>query len=115
MFQLTQLDNNPNQQITMILEDNTRVIFNFEYKPNQLGWFFGVRYGENINYQNIRLTTAYNLLRAYRNYLPFGLRVDTDDNQEPTDLTDFLTGYAKVYLLTKDDVIAVEANYYAKV
>lgn len=114
MFQITQFDNNPNQKITMKLEDNTNVIFTFEYKPNQMGWFFGIKYGE-INYQNIRLVTAYNLLRAYRNYLPFGLRVDTDDNEEPTDITDFSTGYAKAYLLTKDDVIAVEANYYAKI
>ena len=115
MFQITQLDNNPRQEITMLLEDNTRVVFSFEYKPNQMSWFFGVKYGENINYQNIRLTTAYNLLRAYRNYMPFGLRVDTADTEEPTDLNDFITGYAKVYLLNKKDIETVEANFYAKV
>lgn len=114
MYQITTLDNNPKQEITMILDNQERVTFNFEYKQNQLGWFFGIKYG-NYNYQNIRLVTAYNLLRAYRNYLPFGLRVDTPDMGEPTDLTDFSTGYAKVYLLTKEDVQTVERNFYAKI
>lgn len=114
MYQFTSLSESPKQEITMILDDGSRVVFNFEYKSNQMGWFFGFQY-ENINYQNIRLTTSYNILRAYRNYLPFGLRCDTVDMEEPTDITDFITNYAKVYLLTKEDVQAIEGNYYAKV
>lgn len=114
MYQITSLSADAKQQITMILDDESRVTFNFEYKSNQMGWFFGFQYG-NYNYQNIRLTTAYNLLRAYRNYLPFGLRVDTVDLGEPTDITDFVSGYASVYVLTKSDVQTVEGNYYVKV
>ena len=114
MLRLTSLGKEPKQKITMLLDDNSRVVFNFEYKPNQLGWFFGFQYGD-INYQNIRLTTSYNILRAYRNYLPFGLRCDTPDMEEPLDIEDFVTGYASVYLLTKADVEAIEGNYYVKV
>lgn len=114
MLQLTSLGNEAKQKITMLLDDNSRVVFTFEYKPNQLGWFFGFQYGD-INYQNIRLTTSYNILRAYRNYLPFGLRCDTPDMEEPLDIDDFVNGYASVYLLTKADVEAIEGNYYVKV
>lgn len=113
MYKITQLDNSPKQQITMILDDQSKVIFNFEYKANQLGWFFGITYG-NINYQNIRLTTDYNCLRAYKSYLPFGLRCDTVDNEEPTDQNDFINEYSVCYLLTKEDVEKTEAEYYAK-
>lgn len=114
MYQITSLGNEPKQEIVMIVSDNIRVPFTFEYKPNQLGWFFGFQYGD-VNYQNIRLTTSYNILRAYRNWLPFGLRCDTADDQEPMDREDFLTGYAKVYLLTEQDVNTIESNYYQKV
>lgn len=114
MYQFTTLGNNPKQEIIMILDDNSRVTFNFEYKANQLGWFFGFKYGD-YNYQNMRLTTNYNILSAYKAYLPFGLRVDTPDFEEPTDINDFINGYATVYLLTKKDVQTVESNYYAKV
>lgn len=113
MYKFTNLGEEPNQEITMILEDNTRVVFSFEYKANQLGWFFGFKYGD-IDYQNIRLTTAYNILRAYRSYLPFGLRCDTSDMGEPMDIDDFSNGYATVYLLTRDDVKAIEGKYYQK-
>ena len=114
MYQITQLDNTPKQEITMLLDDNSQVTFNFEYKSNQMGWFWGFKYS-NYNYQNMRLCTSYNLLRAYRSYLPFGLRVDTPDMEEPTDISDFITGYATVYLLTKQDVQTIESNYYAKI
>lgn len=113
MFKFTQLANEPKQEIKMILDNSNTVTFYFEYKPNQLGWFFGFQYND-INYQNIRLTTTYNVLRAYRNYLPFGLRCDTLDGEEPLDINDFSTGYATVYLLTKADVEAIEGNYYVK-
>lgn len=114
MYQLTSLGNEPRQQIIMIVNENIRVPFNFEYKENQMGWFFGFQYGD-VNYQNIRLTTSYNILRAYRNWLPFGLRCDTADDEEPMSIDDFVSGYATVYLLTKEDVQAIESNYYQKV
>lgn len=114
MYLLTNLGNEPKQKISMMLEDNTRLDLTFEYKENQEGWFFGFTYGGNT-YQNIRLTTAYNILRAYRNWLPFGLRCDTIDEGEPVDIDDFVTGYAAVYLLTKEDVQAIEGNYYVKI
>lgn len=114
MYKFISLGNEPRQEITMTLDDGGRVVFNFEYKINQLGWFFGFQYGD-INYQNIRLTTAYNILRAYRNYLPFGLRCDTADDEEPMGVDDFISGYAQVYLLTPQDVEAIESKYYVKV
>ena len=114
MYKLTSLGNEPKQKIIMIINDNIRVPFYFEYKSNQLGWFFGFQYGD-VNYQNVRLTTSYNILRAYRNWLPFGLRCDTADDEEPMSIDDFVNGYANVYLLTKEDVQTIENNYYKKV
>jgi hypothetical protein len=114
VYQLTSLGAEPKQQIIMMLDDSSRITFTFEYKANQLGWFFGFQYND-INYQNIRLTTSYNILRAYRSWLPFGLRCDTLDMEEPMDLEDFITGYAKVYLLTQQDINAIESRYYQKV
>lgn len=113
MFKFDNLSNEPKQEIIKILNDNLRIPFTFEYKANQLGWFFGFTYNGET-YSNIRLTTCYNILRAYRNWLPFGLRCDTLDGEEPMEIDDFSSGYASVYLLTKDDVKAIEGNFYAK-
>lgn len=108
------LGNEPKQEITVMLSDNSRIPLSFEYRPNQLGWFFGFEYNDN-KYTNIRLTTSYNILRAYRNWLPFGLRCDTLDGLEPMDLADFTNGYASIFILTPEDVNTTETTYYAKV
>lgn len=113
MYRFTTLGNEPRQQVTMLLDDTTRVVFTFEYKANQLGWFFSYTYNEQT-VANIRLVTSYNMLRSYKS-LPFGLRCDTTDGLEPMEINDFSSGYATVYLLTQEDINATESRYYAKV
>ena len=114
MYKINSLGSEPRQEVTLLLADGTRMPFTIEYRANQLGWFFGFEYNQ-IKYQNIRLTTSYNILRAYRSWLPFGIRCSTLDGLEPMDLDDFSSGYATIYLLPKEDVEAIESNYYVKV
>ena len=113
MQQITTLSIDAKQNFKMILDDNTQVQFTFQYRPNQLGWFFDLVWGDIQKY-GIRLTTAPNLLRGYKNILPFGLMVTTNDNDEPYSQDDFVSGYCNLYLLNPTDILAVEANYYAK-
>lgn len=113
MYKINSLGNEPKQEIAVLLDDNSRIPLYFEYRPNQIGWFFGFEYNGN-KYTNIRLTTSYNILRAYQNWLPFGLRCDTLDGLEPMDLSDFSNGYATIYVLTPEDINTMESTYYAK-
>lgn len=113
MYKIEILSDEPKQKFTVQLDSGERVVFHFEYRPNQIGWFFSFEYNDE-KYQNIRLTTSYNILRAYRNWLPFGLRCDTLDDEEPIDLDDFATKYATVYFLNSKDVQAIEGNYYQR-
>ena len=112
MIKITTLASEPKQKLSIMI-NNSLLTLTFEYKVNQLGWFFGFEY-EGQKYQNIRLTTSYNILRAYRNWLPFGIACQTIDGFEPMDLDDFVTDYASVYLLSKEDVNTVEGKYYVK-
>ena len=112
MYKINSLASEPKQQVTMFVE-NMRIVLTFQYKSNQLGWFFDFEYENNI-YRNIRLTTSPNILRAYRNWLPFGIACQTLDGLEPFDIDDFSTGYASIYLLTKKDVQTIEGLYYVK-
>lgn len=113
MYQLTQIDNNPKQKIRMLLDNGQSVVLYFEYRPNQQAWFWGFEYGD-VKVLNMRLVTAYNLLRSYRSWLPFGFRCDTIDGFEPMDLNDFVNGYAILYLLEERDIETIEQLYYAK-
>ena len=113
MQQITTLSDEYKQNFKIELETGEKVTFEFEYRPNQLGWFFGFEY-KNFKKSNIRLCTANNLLRGYRNVLPFGLAVTTTDGGEPYGVEDFLSEYCTLYLLEESDVVAVEANLYVK-
>ena len=104
------------QQITTLSDEykqNFKIELETEYRPNHLGWFFFFEY-KNFKKSNIRLCTADNLLRGYRNVLPFGLAVITTDGGEPYGVEDFLSEYCTLYLLEESDVVAVEANLYVK-
>lgn len=113
MQQITTLSDEYKQNFKIELDNGNQIVFNFEYRPNQLGWFFGFEYLD-VQLNNIRLCTADNLLRGYRNIIPFGLAVVTNDNDEPYGVSDFLSGYCNLYLLDESDVVAVEANLYVK-
>lgn len=113
MQQITTLSDEYKQNFKIELESGEKVTFEFEYRPNQLGWFFGFEY-KDFKKSNIRLSVADNILRGYRNVLPFGLAVTTTDNNEPYGVADFLSGYCTLYLLEESDVVAVEANIYVK-
>lgn len=114
MRKFTQLGSEKLQKISMLLNSGDKVDFVFEYKESQQGWFFSFEW-KDYKYKNIRLVTHYNILRAYNSYLPFGLRCDTPDMQEPTDISDFVDDYATVYLLEQNDINIIEGKYYAKV
>lgn len=114
MHKLNSISNEPRQKVVIPLDDNSRVVLKLEYRANQIGWFFDFTY-EDKTYTNFRITNSYNILRNFRTWLPFGLRVDTLDGLEPTDLDDFASGYATLYVLNKDDITITESNYYAKI
>lgn len=115
MYKLGNITNDYKQNIEWLTEDGQSVYLYLEYLPNQLGWFLGIKYGDDIDYKNIRITNTLNLLRSYRAYLPFGILCTTEDNLEPMGLDDFATGYASIYMLTKLECSKVEDDYYAKV
>jgi hypothetical protein len=53
-----------------------------------------------------------NMLRNFKNVIPFGILVLTTDGQDPRGLTDFETQYLKMYLLSQDEVEEIERTYF---
>ena len=56
MQQITTLSDEYKQNFKIELETGEKVTFEFEYRPNQLGWFFGFEY-KNFKKSNIRFNT----------------------------------------------------------
>lgn len=101
---ITGLTSDPNQAQNIILLDGSNVPFSMTYFDNQQGWFFNLSYGSNFSLFNRRLVVSPNMLRTWRNIIPFGLALMTTDGYEPIFITDFISGRASLYILDTDDV-----------
>ena len=108
MIQVNTLTDDVYQSQT-INYNNGSIAFTLKYFPNQLSWFIEqLTYGSFI-VQGLRVSTNLNVLRQFKNLIPFGLMCLTSDNNDPTQQQDFSSGYASLYVLDQADVAAVEA------
>jgi hypothetical protein len=111
MKTITGLTDQPKQQTGIVLNDGSRAVISLEYRANQLGWFYDITWGDfTLNGQ--RLVTAPNMLRQFRNKLPFGIAVVTTNNVEPLKQTDLSSGVATLYLLDSTDVADIETTVF---
>ena len=109
MKQIKSFTNAPSQSWQIILDDGSMINFSMWYCDNQKGWFYSFSYGTFVVH-NRRMVTSPNLLRQFREILPFGFALLTTDNQEPVFIDDFANGRVSFYVLNSDDVAAVEAK-----
>ena len=100
-----------NQTLVLTLEDGSRATLVLEYREQQQGWFYDLTYGDFVSSGN-RLVTGPNILRQYRDLIPFGLLVDSVNQQEPQIQTVFLDGLTSIYLLNEMDVVDVELTIF---
>lgn len=108
MRQIDIITDVPSQVMILRLENGQNLNFSVFYSYNQSGWFYNLTYGsKTINGR--RIVSSINMLRAFKNILPFGLACSVTDKHEPVFIDDFLNGRAKLYTLNQDDVANVEA------
>lgn len=103
--------------MTVQLPDGSKLVIGLLYRQSQLGWFFTtLNWNSGAWIENgRRVVTHLNMLRQYKNQIPFGLACFTVNNREPTQIQDFTApskGVAPasgLFLLTASEVLEVEA------
>lgn len=101
------ITDSPRQTMYIRLEDGSSFTLNMFYSDNQNGWFYDVIYNDFKLYGR-RIVTSPNMIRAFRDFIPFGISIWVKDNYEPIYVDDFKTGRAKMLILNEDDVQSVE-------
>ena len=109
-----EINNDAKQKITVLDENNKKIELSLEYKPNQLGWFCNLIYGD-FALSGFRLTNCANLLNAWSDIIPFGLACYALQNSEPYLKEDFKDGRASLFLLTANEVNIVKDEIYINV
>lgn len=110
---ITSFTTSPNQFHELILENNETANFTLRYYPRMTSWFFDISYGDKtIN--GVKVVLHPNILRQFKNILPFGLMFYTDNGSpvEPFQPTDFQTGRVKMAILNKEEVLQVESEVF---
>ena len=97
-----------NQSIIAQLPDGTTAELQLIYQGATERWLLNVSYGEDFSVMGINVCCLPNILRQWRNIIPFGLACTTDDQTDPFTVEDFASGRASLYLLTAEDVLEVE-------
>lgn len=116
MYQITELTDQPKQQVKVTVGANKTCKLNFTYCPNQQCWFFDIIYDDGNFYSyGHKLTNCPNIIRQFQNTLPFGLGCSVEDGLEPWFQNDFITERVKVYVLSKEDVQTIGTDLYAKI
>lgn len=108
---VTSISNDAHQQTTVVLADNTSVVVSLDFLPSTQRWVMGVTWG-TFSAKSIPICESSNLLRSYRNVIPFGFSCMTGGSVDPFDIEDFVNGRSQLYLLDStngnNDVKAVE-------
>ena len=112
---LTGLTDQPNQQYPITLPDGSTATMLLQFWPQQLGWFYELTWdGQTPQFEEglAQLVASPNILRQWKNVIPFGLALATKTGLDPTNQEDFVNGNATLLLLNPSDVGSVETTYF---
>jgi hypothetical protein len=110
MYLIQNITSDPQQKLTVVVP-TTGVSMTLQicYRPIQQGWYIvQLAYG-GFTLNTMRITNQLNMLRQWKNILPFGMACISKDNREPSLIFDFESGASKLYILSAAEVAQYEA------
>jgi hypothetical protein len=108
---ISNLGDEADQLSKVVLADGSVVAFEFIYLPAIERWSFNFSHPD-LTVNSLILCAGPNVLRDYRNIIPFGLSVLSTDGADPVYIEDFTSGRITVYVLDADEVANVETNVF---
>ena len=111
MLHINHLTDDPQQQANLTGIPGVTIGLTLRFMPRIQRWIMGLTYG-SWSAQGIAVTTSPNMLRQYRNVIPFGIACITATGLDPYTVEDFSNQASNLYLLNAADVAAIETELY---
>ena len=108
---LDEISDDPKQQFSVITSGGQTFELYLEYRETQELWFGNIVWNELV-INGLCFVNSPNALRQWKNLIPFGLAIVTNDAGDPYYLDDFAKGRAFAYVLSEDEVKSVEEEIY---
>jgi hypothetical protein len=114
MTLITNITDQADQITQLVLPDGSILQVELFYDAATQRWTMNVSH-PLLEVDGINIDNFPNILRPWRNVVPFGLACQTVTGEDPTNVEDFVNGNAALYVLTATDVQAVEENVFGGV
>lgn len=114
---MTLIDNitsQSNQVTQVVLADGSIMTLTLIFTAAIQRWTFHVQHPKLV-LSGLNLCLHPNILREWRNLIPFGLACNTITGVDPIDVEAFSSGRAQLYALSAADVQLVEQNVFGGV
>lgn len=108
MYQIQNLTDDPVQTMTLVLPDGNNINLSIRFASMQFGWFITELDFGSLTFQGIRIVNSPNILRPWKNLIPFGLACFSTADREPSQAQDLSSGASLLYILTPAEVLAYE-------
>lgn len=111
MLYINKITNDPIQNINLTGIPNLNIAMTLRYLPRMQLWTMNLAFG-TTTINGIMVMTAANMLRQFRNNIPFGICCLMASGLDPYNQNDFATQAANLYLLNSADVANIEAEFF---
>ena len=104
MYLINQITSDYLQAQNVVLPTGGQFSLTIYYVPQQYGWFITNLTYLSFTLTGLRITTNPNMLQQWKSQIPFGLGCFVTANREPTQLQDFSSGAAQLFVLSAAEV-----------
>lgn len=111
MLYINKVTDAASQQLTLTGIPDIQITLTLRFMPRIKQWIMGISYG-SISIQGIAVMCGLNLLRQFKNEIPFGISCIRADGLDPYTVEDFANQSANLYLLDATDVGNIEAEWF---
>ena len=100
------------QKFTLSGNSGQLIDMTLRFMPSQSMWMADFSYLD-FDLKGIALNNAPNILRGYKDIIPFGIACNSNDGIDPRYIDDFSLQRCNLYLLTFDEVEQIESGLFA--
>lgn len=111
MLLINNISNNAYQQFVLTGIPSLQIDMTLRFLPRVQTWMMDISYTTqqfSFTADGIAVQCSPNVLRKWRNIIPFGISCITQSGLDPYQLTDFSSGASNLYLLNATDVTTIE-------
>ena len=111
MLYINKITADPSQSLILTGIRGLQINMTLRFMPRIAAWQMGIAYGD-FSAQGIAVVTSLNMLRQFKNNIPFGIACVRTDGLDPNAVDDFAAQTANLYLLDADDVQVIEDEWF---